>query len=322
MQMIVKHRDVSTDVFQLEALSRRLPCNHKMKKRIETDLRRKLTGLRGEKEVDYPLGFLEEDAYYILHDLRLPDQNGYFQIDTLIISRKYILILEVKNWYGTVLFGENGQVTRVGDDGVEEGFSNPISQSKIQQFRMRKWLESHSFYGLPVTYLVVMSFPSTLIKSASSLPIPTTVIHNNKLMFKILELDKEYTIDKQTISEIKVLANRMIAAHTPSIINVLSKYSVGKDELIRGVFCTMCYAIPMIRGSQKWHCLSCSHKCTDAHLSAYNDYLLLLGLTISNRETREFLCLDSPYVTKRLLQKAGFTHTGVTKDRVYQLEFR
>lgn len=317
--MLLKNHDEPIELWQLEALSRRLPSNHKVKERIERDVKIKRAGLRGEKEVDYPLRFLDKKKYNIIHDLRIKDQNGFFQIDTLILTPKYILILEVKNWYGTILFGENSQVTRISDSGHEEGFSNPPLQAKLQRFRLQRWLDLQGLSDLPVTFFVVISFPSTIIKSTPSHPIPKQVIHNNDLLFNIQALEQVYSVCKTDRIDIQLIGDRLIKAHTPSNLDVLTKYGIKSNELIRGVFCPQCHAVPLIRRNQSWYCQSCLLQSDNAHIPAFNDYYLLICTHISNRQARDFLRIDSPYVTKRLFQKAGFTHTGATKDRIYYL---
>ncbi|MGM0854664.1 MAG: nuclease-related domain-containing protein [Bacillota bacterium] len=37
------------------------------------------------------LSFLDPKKYYILHDLRIPYKDSFFQIDTLLITTKFIL---------------------------------------------------------------------------------------------------------------------------------------------------------------------------------------------------------------------------------------
>src|SRR5690625_1331963 len=151
------------------------------------------SGVRGEKEIEYSLRFLNDREYLILHDLRLRDQNGFFQIDTLILCEKYLLILEVKNWSGTIVFWENGQVTRMDAEQKEEGFPNPIPQAKLQQRRLQNWLNNHGLINIPIDYFVVISFPSTIIKSSSpEHSIPKKVVHNHQLFFRIEALDKIY----------------------------------------------------------------------------------------------------------------------------------
>ncbi|HLQ95936.1 MAG TPA: nuclease-related domain-containing protein [Pseudogracilibacillus sp.] len=100
--MIIKQRGNSLLIEQLTALNRRLPVHHNIKETVQADLRMRKSGVRGEKEIEYSLRFLNDREYLILNDLRLRDQNGFFQIDTLILCERYILILEVKNWSGTI----------------------------------------------------------------------------------------------------------------------------------------------------------------------------------------------------------------------------
>lgn len=79
-----------------------------------------MAGYRGEQSLDYYLGFLTN--YFILHDLRLPDRDHHFQLDTLLISPYFILILEVKNISGTLIFDDHfKQLIRVTPE-KEEGF--------------------------------------------------------------------------------------------------------------------------------------------------------------------------------------------------------
>lgn len=319
--MIVKHRGAPLGLFRIEALDRRLPNNHDHKERVQRDHRKIASGVRGEKEIDYPLQFLRDDRYLILHDLRLPDQNGYFQLDTLILCKRYILILEVKNWYGTILFEESGQVMRIGDDGVEEGFSNPTSQVKLQQHRLQKWLQTNGIPTLPLDFLIVISFPSTILKAApSTKSIPEHIIHNNQLLFNLLELEQTDQPPIVNMKEIKALSKQLIKAHTPLTENILDKYQVKREDLIKGVFCPECSAVPMQRGDRKWHCTICGCISTHAHLETFNDYKMLINNRLSNREAREFLQLNSAYVVKRLLISAGYQHDGKTSARLYKLE--
>src|SRR5690625_1966596 len=115
-------------------------------------------------------------------------------MDTLILCEKFILNLEVKNWSGTILFGENGQVTRTDDANKEEGFPNPTPQAKLQQHRLQNWLNNHGQSHIPIDFFVVISFPSTIIKSISpENPIPEKVVHNNQLFFRVESLEPVYT---------------------------------------------------------------------------------------------------------------------------------
>src|SRR5690625_3564839 len=321
--MIIKKRGSPIELYKLEALHRRIPPHHQTKEKVFSDFKKARTGIRGEKEIDFSLKFLDHQNYLILQHLRLSDQNGAFQIDHLILTRKYILILEVKNWYGTVIFGENGQVIRIGDNDIEEGFPNPIPQAKLQQHRLQKWLNSAGLSNIPINFFVVISFPSTIIKSASAeFPIPEQVIHNNQLLFEIPKLDKMYQSPILESIDLIELGQQLNAAHTPSTQNLLVKYGIEPRELIKGIFCPNCNTVPMLRRKQKWFCRTCQHTSSEAHFSALNDYQWLIRDYITNRDARDFLRIESPYVTKRLLQMGGFKSSGNTSGRKYMLEIR
>lgn len=115
------------------------------------------------------------------------------------------------------------------------------------------------------------------------------------------------------------LAKRLLAAHNPSDESILDRFHITKNELIKGVFCPKCGAVPMAKGRRKWMCSMCNHGSTDAYLPALYDYKLLIGDRISNQAAREFLQVDSPHIVKRLLQSGSVSWTGYKKARVYEL---
>ncbi|WP_204758477.1 NERD domain-containing protein [Lentibacillus sediminis] len=276
--------------------------------------------MKGEKEVAYSLRFLDEDNYYILRDIRLRDEQGFFQIDTLVLSETFALILEVKNWYGTIVFGENGQVTRINDNQEETGFKNPVPQAKLQQHRLQKWLHSHGITNLPIEFLVVISFPSTILKAASTKNlIPANVIHNSDLFFRISEIANNFSSSSLNKLKLRDLSRAIAGAHMPKNDNVLQRFQLTSGDLLEGVFCPECGASPMRRNKRQWACGHCGCNSKDAHLAALNDYKLLIGHSISNREARRFLQVESPYVAKYILQKEGYGRVGMTKNRRYLL---
>src|SRR5690625_7350031 len=104
--------------------------------------------------------------YLILHDLRLRDQNGFFQIDTLILCEKYLLILEVKNWSGTIVFGENGQVTRMDAEQKEEGFPNPIPRANFKREGIKNCRTNNDRKTIQSNNSAEISSTRTIIKSS------------------------------------------------------------------------------------------------------------------------------------------------------------
>jgi hypothetical protein len=143
--MIIKKRTISLRIQQLEALLRRLPMHFPKRPEIEGELARYKAGFRGEQTLDYYLSYLPEKEYFIFHDIRLSDGIHYFQMDTLLLSLKYLLIIEVKNFYGTLFFDHTfHQLIRTAN-GNEEAYPDPILQVKTQQNKLEKWLEINKF---------------------------------------------------------------------------------------------------------------------------------------------------------------------------------
>ncbi|RKQ31562.1 nuclease-related domain-containing protein [Oceanobacillus halophilus] len=320
---IIKERDKEKEIMRLEALNRRTPASHPEKENVSIDLKKKYSEVNGEKQVDYSLGFLDEQKYLELHNLRLEDDNGFFQIDSLLMSAYFNLDVEVKNWLGTVIFGQNGQVTRRTQDGKEEGFDNPVSQAKTQVYRLQKWLHNHGFPQLPTEYLVDISYPKTIITSSSpNINIPHEVIHNNELLFRIQKFEEKYNKKMLPTKELLTIANALKEAHVPPEIDLLEKYQMSVGDLIRGVFCTECGAVPMDRDRRKWFCQKCKCYSNTAHIPALNDLKLIVGDFITNRQLRYFLKVDSADVIKRIMKKEGYSLIGSRKQSKYRIKLK
>ncbi|MBP1948873.1 nuclease-related domain-containing protein [Virgibacillus litoralis] len=318
--MIIKPHEKNIYSLKLEALGRRTDEYHRDKRNIQDEIVKTKSGIKGEHAVSYPLSFLTPEDYLILHNLRVPSLQSHFEVDTLIPSRKFFLLVEVKNWYGTLYFDGENQVIRVGDDGKEEGLPNPIPQVKLQRYRLQLWLNQQNFPQIPLLYFVVFSSPSTIIKPLfPGNPIPKEVIHSNLLFHRIKELNRQYRDPIIEMNMLQQISSKLLAVHAPYDNNVLKKFNVDRSELIKGVFCQQCLSVPMERLNRKWHCRNCNHFSTNAHIPALNDYYLLFGEKITNREAREFLMVDSPEVIKNLLQNSGYSYTGNTRSRFYRL---
>ncbi|MGY0691207.1 nuclease-related domain-containing protein [Virgibacillus sp. FSP13] len=311
--------DESDYIPQLKALDIRTATHHPEKQVIQNHVKKELAGAKGQSALTFPLRFLHDEDYYILRNPRIDDDNEHFEIDNLILSRNYILLMEVKNWYGTLYFDGEKQVVRIGDDGKEEGLPNPIPQVKLQRHRLQKWLRQFDLPQIPFLYFVVISFPSTIIKPMyTDQSVPDEVFHSNLLPLKIEKLNQQYSKKVMSGNMLKSVATHLCNAHKVKKVHVLDKFHVSENEIIKGVVCQKCFANPMnwIYGS--WHCPACNHTSKTAHIPALNDYALLINNEITNREARAFLRIDSPDVTKRLLSR-NYLPIGKTSYRRYKL---
>jgi ribosomal protein L37AE/L43A len=318
--MILKTRQIPLTIQKLQALMRRLPTTHPKFAEIKDDLAKRLAGYSGEQSIDYPLSFLPDQNYSILHDIRLFYEPFHFQIDTIVISKEFILLIEVKNISGQLLFDQDYQQLIRTKDGVEEVFPDPILQLKRHGTLFEKWLKANRSTSLPIATLVVISNPFTLIRSTpENRALSEIVIHRDVLPEKINLLNEKYPKNMITDIGMKQLGQLIKKRDSPLDPRILEKYQISPHEIAKGVQCPDCSFMPLKRTYGSWHCSKCSSHQKDAHLLALKDYALLLGTTITNKQARNYLHVSSETIVKKLLQKASQSYEGSTKARVYDI---
>lgn len=319
--MLVKNRTKSIRIKKLEVFQRRLIQNHPKLLTIADELGGRLAGHHGEQSNDYFLKPFLSKGYTVLHDLRLAAHDSFFQIDTLLISSRYILILEIKYITGTLHFDHLNQVIRVRDDGIEEAFQNPIFQVKRQRAHLTDWLSRNRVPNLPIHSLVVMSNPRTIIKSLPThKDVPQYITHSPYLQERIQVFDRMHSDEKLTKKEITMLSKMLVRQHTPDNPDLLKRYQIEEKDIIKGVYCTKCFYMPVERKYGAWFCPKCSVKSVSLHLPTLEDYVLLYGTSISNKEACDFLQISSRHVATRIFSSMNLPYTGSGKGRRYHLQ--
>lgn len=318
--MIVKERDFPERLFKIAALGRRLSANHKMKEVIEQQTGNLRAGYLGETSIDYYLQFFPQTSK-ILHSLRLQDEYGNFQIDTLILTQNFILILETKNIAGIISFDEIGQVIRQRNE-VEESFPNPIAQVNLQHIRLRNWIVQHKFPPIPIEKLIVYANSNSIIRNFTGPnQISDLIIRKDLLPLKVEEINEVHTSKVLSTSQLHQLSQTLIKFHQPEKIDVLQMYNIQSADILKGIFCPNCNHLPLRRIYAKWTCMRCKKESRIAHLAGLKDYYFLFGAKITNQKARDFLQVSSPYVVRNLLKKSGFAKEGRYKGRKYILDF-
>jgi hypothetical protein len=212
-------------------------------------------------------------------------------------------------------------VTRVRDDGSEEAFQNPIYQVKRQRSHLTDWLSRNRVPNLPIHSLVVMSNPRTIIKSLPShKDIPQYITHSPYLQERIQVFNKMHSDEKLTKKEITKLSKMLVRQHTPDNPDLLKRYQIEEKDIIKGVYCTKCFYMPVVRKYGTWYCSKCSLKSMNLHLPTLEDYALLYGTSISNKEACDFLQISSRHVATRIFSSMNLPYTGSGKGRRYQLQ--
>ena len=317
--MIVKEREYPLRALLAETLLKRIHLSHPKRPIIAEDLRKYQSGYRGEQALDYYLKFLPDDEYYIFQSLRLSFKNLPFQMDFLLLTARFALIIESKTFKGTLRFDSQFDQLIQTYEETEKVYENPISQAKRQQLLLAKWLKETVSFSLPIDFLVVMTNPNAILQTDhGNYEVLKKVCKPHKLIDKITSIKKQHSqspiLDQKML---KKLGKLLLKHHTPLNINILDIYKISKKEIVTGVICPQCGCFPMQYKLRTWACPVCKITSKDAHLNAVYDYFLLINHAITNAELRNFLHLPSRNAAQKILIKLNLTTTGQTKGKIY-----
>lgn len=303
--MVKKEREFPLRLKLEDALLRSLHFNNWKRKKIEVSRSKNLAGYNGEKELDYHLNFLPEKEFYIFQNLCLPK----FQLDVFILCSKFGVIVESKNFSGTLIF-QNGFSRLL--DGKKNGFPDPLLQVKRQQLLLTKWLIAHNIKPIPVFVFVAISSPSTLIEP----PFPQNIYHAERIPSKILELQRTCSDQNLSLYQLNKITDLLLQHHQLPKIDILQVYDLHPKDFILGIPCPQCKYSPMVRIHNSWQCQSCKDKSPLAHNQFILDHLLIHG-KVSNQQCQQLLQLAAPHTVKRILQNMNLPYKGTGKNRIY-----
>lgn len=316
--MIVKRRKIPLRLKINDAILRRLPEIHPKRAEVIQDSMRFGAGHKGEVTLDYYTSLLHEEDFHIFQGLRLKTGETHFQMDSLLLSPSFAMIIESKNMAGTLTFNSQfNQMDRSLNDKTDT-FDDPLLQAKRHRILLLKWLMHHHYSIIPIEFLVFSSNPSTALRNPSNDPeIYHRVCPPGRLIFKIEEFLAKYQKEVLTIKEVKKLSKLLLKSDQPPESH-LPRFQIIPSEYLTGVQCPSCNRYAMERYSGTWNCHHCGATSKDAHIQALEDYFLLINPTINNQQFRSFVHLPSQKLASKLLANSNLTPMGKTKNRTYR----
>ncbi|WP_338752098.1 nuclease-related domain-containing protein [Bacillus sp. FJAT-52991] len=286
---------------------------------LEEAYGRHQAGYRGEQTVDYFLREVKQNDMLILHDIRLPaGEYSFFQMDTLLLTHNFFLIMEVKNYSGKLLFkGDTRQLIRT-LEGKEEVFADPILQMRRQKRHFIDWLAQHNVHSIPVVTALVMSNPLARIDiSPPNKSYINQIIHASEIPDKIDTLMKTYSIPILKYHQFQSLSKQMIQQNDPYDLNIMSHFQISEKDILKGIRCPACKRIPMARVKRNWQCLTCHHVSKNAHFEALQEYAQLFGHKVTTRQLAAFFQTESLKFVYKFLKSLQLKEGGHTKNRCY-----
>ncbi|SFD37250.1 Nuclease-related domain-containing protein [Lentibacillus persicus] len=314
----VKYRTKTHKLLAYEAMFRRILKEYWLNDSIVSAYKREKAGYDGERNVDYKLSTYPHKNLFIFQGLRLANPPFHFQIDTLLLTKKFICILEIKNKKGTFKYDSKQQQLTQEINGETKSFKDPILQAEAQKAHLVSWMENKAKYNIPIETLVVVAFPSTIIENVREDPdVYKKIIHNESLHQHLDRLNNNFTEEQFTKADLRNLCKTLLHEDTALRTDLLQKHHLTERHLIKGIPCERCQHYPMKRLYKKWQCPNCYSTSFKAHQRVILDYFLLHGPTITNKECREILQIDSPRTAHTLLNSMHLQHDGRNKGRKY-----
>ncbi|WP_146815434.1 nuclease-related domain-containing protein [Halobacillus faecis] len=312
-------REKSLELLKLESLLNRVSTHHPLREEMANRLGRLSAGHFGESTAEHYMKYFPGISR---QDVRLHDGIQPFQIDTLLISKECLVILEVKNYKGELHFDLDQRKLIRTIDGKIEIFQDPFIQVALQKFQLQRWIKRSGFPSIPIySFIVIANSNASLTFQGEDLSKRKRVIFAKQLpthLTKFMENFKGKNV--WTDDHLDEFSARIKAEYIPYDSDVMKQYGISKDELNWGVPCPSCRLLGMVRRRDHWLCESCGSKSKDAHLHLLKDHQLLIGDTITNAEFRASTGIGSVKVARTLLNQCCTHNNRHSKARKYTID--
>lgn len=210
------------------------------KELIEKDILYLKHGLNGENNVYYELknSFI---PMLCLHDIRLEYNDYVAQFDFIIITNKFIMVLETKKLNGDIEITSEGDFIRTFKDRngkifKREGMYSPISQNERHVNILKEVLTKEGIIKYtPIKSAVVIANPKTIVNKYKA---PKNTQNSIFKYDQIVNLIKKEINDKNNDrnlleKSIYKIGNFILENHKPITYDYKSKYSLPEEDIIK-----------------------------------------------------------------------------------------
>lgn len=301
--MFIKERIEPIELEWLPRLMHRLPRHHKSWKEVEKAHYMMRAGYGGEIEVDRLLKRLRWKECLFIGDLQLSE--AYCQMDTIVLTPFFALILEVKNYSGTLIFDEESmhmrQITR---QGQEFGYNSPVTQAWNAREELLILFEEMGI-ALPVYAAIVLPYSTTLVENIPKV-FPVIYGHSLNRFISTLPQNGQPLPDEELLR----IGQHLTAKHSPfTKKNYPYTFKYHPAELKKGILCRQCGLLSSQISIRTHYCLNCKLKIMDGFRQTLDEWFAIASPTITNSQCREFLMLRNKNAAHHILTHAALERT-------------
>ncbi len=271
-------------------------------------------GFSGEKRVDRAV--LEthfSDIHYILPNVELRvSQNRQIEIDTLIITRSFICILEVKNLKGHLKFNENPYSLHQNLNGNVFSYPCPQMQVKRAGDSLNYWLKQHFNLDLPIHKAIILPNEHVLLETP---PTQEKLLGLREIPLYLQSLEQQpHFISAQQLNAI--ISKLKEEQHPYNHFPLSEKYHIPLSHLQTGVMC-QCGGKGIRQTQRTWLCNLCEQTIPQATENAVLDWFLLFKSSITHEECKKYLQECSQKSITRLISRTSLLQNGNNRSRKY-----
>lgn len=202
------------------------------RKEIEKKIKCLVYGLSGESSVNYELKN-SRLPIVILHNLYLEYRGYSSQIDFVVISYKFILVIECKNMVGNITVTSSGDFVRNYKNRKELIYS-PFTQNEkhvniIEDILDNENIIKRKYFNMIKSIIVAANDKSFINTKYAPANIKESIVRCDKLIDKMndfMKSDKVY----HTLSyeEVIIIANTLLKYNSEHVSTDFSKYKIVK----------------------------------------------------------------------------------------------
>lgn len=214
------------------------PSPHLDIKKIEDHIKLFEIGLSGEQNVLFELQHTLMPML-ILQDIYIQYEDYKAQLDFIVITRQFILVIEVKKLFGDIQVTDKGDFQRVISKNnrivKREGMYSPLNQVERHVTILSKLLrEENMIKHCPVTYAVTFANPKTIIDISKKAPksIHSHVIRHDQIKpFLKTEFAKSSHVSFPDLRMTEI-ADKILSYQKERVLKVEDYHIAGSEPVI------------------------------------------------------------------------------------------
>ncbi|MFF5993420.1 nuclease-related domain-containing protein [Lysinibacillus sp. KU-BSD001] len=279
--MICLFREKPSKIVVSEALLRRGMLNVQQKNLLLENVRIGEIGFKGEVRADqFWLDLQLEISHFLLHGYETENRQGFsHQIDTVLLTKHFVLIVQLKNIGGRVRYDERTNQFIRELHGELLALPDPFAQVSQHQAFLKQLLREVGI-ALPILTAIIFTSTSSILEE---MPTRFPIFKLTGLRFKLVDWLRTYPaqLSESMLCLVKeeLLARYKLRMWQPPFVNFQVK---------PGAVCK-CGSIMYYRRG-KFLC-SCGLVSKNALYQGLHDYRLLRSEWITNKELRDFFLI-------------------------------